>query len=306
MNATDIQQMVWHLPPPEVKETEQTPGIEAPLIDHATYNFLDAYKNLRFGWSCAWKMARYGLEFPGNLEEEDEWVWRAFLYNKSRKFWNPAIGHAYALTGHKRAHERQIIDALILAPESTAKSVAKCVNLPVEVIEAYEKLFFNIFDRKQDELYISSIVYPKGRMVEMYDEYPRVEPMGAMLMRSGFNNGPADVCYLDGFSSGLIHSLSSADIPAKLESIIMANGYVLARNGFLNQRRDAAGLRAAQTLMAAAKQGGEDTQVPSYFSASFGASLLGEITRVKQREAQEHASRFAGIKERGRPVHSEN
>lgn len=299
MNATDIQQMVWHLPPPETKEGRQHGfHIESPLIDHETSSFLEAYRNLRFGWSCARRLARAGIPFPGTLEGDDEWVWRAYLYNRDRMYWNPAISHALSLTNPSQEHARQIIEALLITPDATAKSVAECVNYPVDVITAYEKLFFNVLDRKSDELYIASIVYPAGRLVEMYDEYARIEPLASMLMRSGFNNGKADVAYLAGLSSGLIHTLSSADVPAKLESMIMANGFVLARNGFLNQRADAAGLRAAQTLLAAAKQGGEDNQAPSYFSASLGSSLLGEITRVKQQEAKIQAANYARIKER--------
>jgi hypothetical protein len=36
---------------------------------------------------------------------------------------------------------------------------------------AYEKLFFNVLDRKKDHSYIASVVYPEGRLVEAAEDY---------------------------------------------------------------------------------------------------------------------------------------
>jgi hypothetical protein len=46
----------------------------------------------------------------------------------------------------------------------------------------------------------------------------------------------------------------------------MANGYLLARNGWLNQRANAVGLHNARNILQAAKQGGVEEQKPSPFT----------------------------------------
>jgi hypothetical protein len=132
-------------------------------------------------------------------------------------------------------------------------------------------------------------VYPRGRIVEFFDESPRNVLLTDLILWAGFNNGPEDVLYLAGLSNDLLLNLQGASLPSKLEGLLVANGYVLARNGWQNQKRDAIGLSRAQEILVKSRQiEGPHPQSP--FSSSIGRSLLAELTKVKRQEASDRLS----------------
>ena len=161
----------------------------------------------------------------------------------------------------------EAINALLISSDVDCKYIADRTSIHVDTIKAYEKLFFNIVDRQNDYMFIKNVVYPDGRMVEMFDDYLKNEDLGRILLRTGYNNGAEHVLHFAGFKSGLLNTLASGNsMPAQLEALFMANGYLLARNGWLNQRADAVGLYNARSIMQAAKQGGVEETKPSPFT----------------------------------------
>lgn len=287
MNATTIKHACGFLPDPSEDVLKDhfkigTIGSIAGVEDSELGRFLYAYKDLQFGWNFARTMALNGLELPPIFQGANEWVWRAYLYNLDKgKFKDPVLKEALTFTGHNMQKERAVLHALLINPKATIPEVAARLNRDQDVIEAYEVLFFNVHDRREDHLYISSIVYPQGRLVEMYEHYIRNESLEMILLRAGYNHGPEDVLYFAGFPSELLIQHIGNDVPARLEAMIMANGYLLAKNGWLNQGAGAAGMSNARLLMSAAKQGGQ-TETQSPFTGHGGRVLIAELQRVKQ------------------------
>ena len=71
----------------------------------------------------------------------------------------------------------------------------------------------------------------------------------------------------------------------------MANGYLLARNGWLNQRANAVGLHNARNILQAAKQGGVEEQKPSPFAGV--SDVLGrEIHNSLQLDVNERVQKM--------------
>jgi hypothetical protein len=287
MNATIIKHACDFLPDPSQDVLKDhykigTVGSIAGIEDPELGRFLYAYKDLQFGWNFARTMAANALPMPPVFQERDEWVWRAYLYAlDKKKFRDPVIREALTFTGHNMQKERAVLHALLINPKATIEDVALRLNRDKDVISAYECLFFNVHDRRDDHLYISSIVYPQGRLVEMYEHYIRNESLEMILLRAGYNHGPEDVLYFAGFPSDLLMQHIGNDVPARLEAMIMANGYLLAKNGWLNQGAGAAGMSNARLLMSAAKQGGQ-TETQSPFNNDGGRILMAELQRVKQ------------------------
>jgi hypothetical protein len=94
------------------------------------------------------------------------------------------------------------------------------------------------------------------------------------------------VLHFAGFRSGLLNNLSSGtSTPGQLESLFMANGYLLAKNGWLNQRSHAVGLHNARNIMQAAKQGGAEEAKPSPFSGGISDILNNEMMQTLQTDA---------------------
>lgn len=163
--------------------------------------------------------------------------------------------------------------------------ISKVTGFSVDVIRTYERLFFNVYDRREESLFIANIVYPEHRLVETMEGYIKEADSSSLLKRSAYNNGLDDVAYFIGLKvdsvEGSLAGGNAQEMANRLESSIMANGYYLARNGFLNQR-SATGVGAAKSLLVAAKQGGDDGgEQDSYGATSIGDSLVEELQEVK-------------------------
>jgi len=304
MKADRINQMCRILPAPEedivrdnfrIRAADTQVGITDPEIGR----FATAYKDLSFGWNFARTMAlnRRPMQVP--LNGRDEWVWRAYLYAINPiKYKDKALAEAITWMGADYAKERSVANALLVSGDMDLDKIAKVLNKKQEVISAYEILFFNIWDRKADELFLSSIIYPNGRAVEFFNGYTTNEGLDVQLLRAGFNNGAAHVLHLAGFSSQLVTKYLSADTVQRLESFVMANGLILAMNGWLNQGPEAGhGVNSALRLISAAKAGGQDEKT-SPFQNSGGQVLMAEMQRVK---AAAHAKRTTEFY-RGKPT----
>jgi hypothetical protein len=209
---------------------------------------------------------------------DDEMLFRAYMYRANgAKYGTEAVRGAVALTTPYLANTCASVQGLLLAPGADAQSVANLVGLSRDIVAAYEKLFFNVLDRKDDLQYLQRIVYPHGRMVELMDNYLQRETMGALARRAGFNNGAADVLFFMGASNSALDALLQAASAKQLESMMMAFGLLLARNGGLNQASLPA-LSNARQLLTAGKLGGEVNQDQA-LSTDLSETLRREISQ---------------------------
>lgn len=285
--------MLWHLPLPDedvLKPPIPSVPAAAPLQRHIRPDFSTAYRNLQFGWHAAKTLSANHTPFPGVVEGQDDPIFRAYLYNCSTRYYDQDIHDAVSLTRPENTDYRETIEALLCVGDMDIVKVAEAVNFRPAIVLYYEKLFFNIIDRRHDAMFIAQKIYPNTRMPELMDEYINNESLGMMLRRSGYNNGAADVLYMAGFSTNLLADLSKVSNTAALEALIMTNGYILARNGWLNQQANSAGMFNARTLIAAAKQGGGEEVQQSPF-ATMGTTLVGEVKRIMGAKADEQIAR---------------
>lgn len=248
--------------------------------------FIAAYRDMDFGWRYVRALVTNKLPFMGApLNGDDEVLFRAYLFCRDpKRYKSPDIELALALAMGQMTASRATVEGLLLAADSSLKAVAKTTGMPVEAIQAFERLFFNVVDRKEDTMYLQSIVYPHGRMVELVEGYMETTGLRELIRRAGYNNGAADVLYLMGASSSALDAMAQAVAPKQLESLMMAYGYVLARNGGMNQSRGA-GLNNAKALLTAGKLGGE-TIDDSPMDVNVSAVLKAEMMRYAQPAAR--------------------
>jgi hypothetical protein len=199
------------------------------------------------------------MGFPLVLTGSDRWIFRAYMYCLGQH--DEVVSEAYALANEPRLqHIADMLRAALVSPDATLADVERHTGMDPDVIMAFEKLFFGIYDRITDRAYVKEMVYPKGRMEEMLDNYAETESFGKMLMRIGFNKGIDVAMYLAGVTSGGI--LKAGDtatrLAAQLESEFLANGLIAAHSGLGHQSRHSMALQHSKTLLAAAKQGGQD------------------------------------------------
>lgn len=305
MDFATISALLEYIPENEELLTSNFYGGSNPLsahgpLDQSSTRFILAYKDLSLGWKCARLLANSNTAFPCFLSGEDLWVFKAYLYClDSKRFFNRFVVEARGLASNQLQRSSEAINALLISPEVDYQFISNRTSIHVETIKAYEKLFFNIVDRRDDYMFIKNVVYPDGRMVEMFDDYLKNEELGRILIRTGYNNGPEHVLHFAGFKSSLLNNLAAGEnMPGQLEALFMANGYLLARNGWLNQRADAVGLYNARSILQAAKQGGVEEQKPSPF-AGVADILSDELMNNLQIDAKVRLSKAQEAYDKG-------
>lgn len=222
--------------------------------------FVTRYTDFQSGWLIAKEFALRGRNFPLILTGSDRWIFRAYLHCMGR--YDDVVAEAHALANEPRLqHIADTLRAALVAPGATVSQIEKHTGMHPDVIIAFEKLFFGIFDRIGDRTYVKDMTYPIGRMVEMMDNYAESESFGKMLLRIGFSKGLEVAMYVAGITSGgiLKDGDTSDRLAEQLESMILANGLLAAHSGLSHQSRHAIAIQHAKTLLAAAKQGGHDT-----------------------------------------------
>lgn len=290
MHAYTIAQLAWYKPlsAEELQEVDamaETSSIPRNALESIVH-YAHCHKNLQFGWDFAMSMADNEIaDFPAILHGDDLYIWRAYKYLTSDAE-DPAISGAYSLTLKTNDTLRGHINALLVCDGITIKYIADTTGLPHDVIAAYEKLFFNVLDRKKDHAYIASIVYPNGRLVEAMEDYIENTNSADIILRAGFAHGAKHVLYSLGINSTNPYYKNSVTEGAEqLDKLFMSDGILYATLGWANQRRNARPILNARASMIAGKMGkGEDTAISNCVTPS--ESIADDLARMAQLKLQ--------------------
>lgn len=286
MRASTIQKLAWYIPLGDPAEGDYSvDGIKGLSEEKARriLHFANCFKDPQFGWKIAQTLAETDTPFPAILTGDDLCIWRAYKYIKGEE--DKAISHAVALTLDLNKNTRSKIEALLVADGVDCAFVASRLNIPKDVVTAYEKLFFNVLDRKADHAYISDIVYPEGRMVEAMEDYLENVDLSTLLLRAGYTKGIKHVLYAAALTKDNPYAHRDAvSGAAELDSIFMAEGCLYADMGWLHQRRNAMPIMNARLSMQASKMGNNDGQATASGLSAISDNLRGElldITNIK-------------------------
>lgn len=286
MRAATIAKLAWYKPRSEIatglcSTVESSCITTDQLLD--ILHYADCYKNLQFGWDIANIFVEQHVQFPAFLYGDDLYIWRAYNYLQGNE--DPIIAGAVALTSETNKQTANTIKALLIAKDTSPEYIAKQLAIPTKVIIAYEKLFFNVLDRKQDHAFIAGIVYPKGRMVEAMENYLEDTGIGDLMLRAGHNKGSAHVLYASGLGDNPFANADVLEGATKLDSMFMADGCLYAGLGWLHQRRNAMPITNARLSIQAGKMGkGEQQNTTSFLG--LGETLRNELITVGQYKAE--------------------
>lgn len=246
--------------------------------------FIICYKDLQFGYHFVLSFSKTKKKLPSSVSEY--YIKQAYNFENGLKC-DPNVKRAYMYYHPSNRYFKDLIEGFLLVDDITTAEIAKSTGIPEPTIKAYEQLFFNILDRKKEAAFIASVVYPETRLVELQENYYKNESNNMLLKRSAYNNGPDDLMYMAGLKTGHLRG-AGTEMAAKLEDSIMANGYYLARNGFLNQRYST-GVNNAKMLITASKQGGQSAENDDYEGVgSLGSHFIDEYMKLnKERVSQQ-------------------
>jgi hypothetical protein len=292
--ATQIKTIAENLPSELGGSSFSPPSIVLPgerkisfSVDSSLSPFIHVYKNPAIGWHSAAIFASTGKRFPIPLSGEDHWVFKAYLYCLNPdKYSDPNVLEAIMLSHPEMKGIRDVIESLLMTSDHDKPSqISKALGISERTVSAYEKLFFNVLDRKKDLMYLRNLVYPDSRLVEMFDGYAASEDFGMLMRRYGYNHNGSELLYLAGMPvENFALEMSSAQSAGKLEGVLMSQGFLLTKLGFVNQTQNAQAIFHARSVIAAAKQGGQDTSGEDSPLSSV-SELLYETFRDQGREA---------------------
>lgn len=218
------------------------------------------YKNLKFGWDFASTLYDHkDIKFPTFLHGDDLILWRAYKFMQG--YDDPVVAEAASWTTKGNEKIADDVQNLLLAKDVRRHhQVSQKLRLPLAVVIAYEKLFFNVLDRKDDHSYIMSIIYPEGRLVEGMDTYLEKTGLNTLIMRAGYNHGSSVAAYLMGADSN--HPFGDYDATTgamEMDGKFMVDGLLYAAAGFLHAK-NATPILNARLSIQAGKMGRGDQQ----------------------------------------------
>jgi hypothetical protein len=250
--------------------------------------FLFYYQSPDFLWRMARSMANREQAFPVWPEGDLKWLWRAWTYLMFPGRWDDedskAVGLALSFYEQGKGM-REKLQALLLAQDATVEKVARLCNLPREVVAAFEALFWNLRDRRQDMLMLSQVVYPDTRLAELLPSYFEEGNLGEILKRMGFNKSLREVLWFAGMSRSYDEEMDMATASKYFQRELLVAGWLLASNGFLNHARPHSTLSASRGLIQAAKIGGVDdsgVQDTTIFEELIRGGLTDDALGIRQ------------------------
>jgi len=218
----------------------------------------------------AYTLAKRGDPLPSIIDYDDRFIHRAYWVVKGRR--DPLVETAIQIALFPAMDPiRRSLCAFIVRMEHRDpkekdykekkrrdwEEMADFAGVSVPVCQAFEKLFFNVADRLDDEKFIRSLVYPSGRFVELSDDYTKTESIDNMMMRSAYNNGLDALMHWAGGRDLFADVDSGRKFAEAMEAKIMANGAFLASNGYLHGS-DIKTIQHAKSIITAAKAGGQE------------------------------------------------
>lgn len=202
-------------------------------------------------FAMAMRDPAFGAGFVGAFVEKRRWLpdniteWPLLQYFLSRVFkvTEPVILEVESFRTETRRQERNLLDALLLADDTTLAGIAEILSTREAVVSCYEVLFFNVRDRRSEQGYLNSLLHPEGWQAAIRDPKPNAEGDRLRLLRAA-KDGQDQVLALAGWASGKPAGMER-DATSRFDLALQTDA----------DRRWSAGARLEDPVIKAAHQG---------------------------------------------------
>lgn len=250
-----------------------------------------------FGWHFVRAIHELGIRMPDDIEAES--VRHAYYWLRyGADFEHVARAHALSLPASARF--AQILNALLLCRDTDVAAIARLVNQPVEVVQAYGDQFFNVRDRLDDRPYIAGIVFPETRLAELHRDGEAKLDCGATLLRAAYESGVDEVAFLAGLVANRTEVSDRRDSAVEFESGLLDRADLAVRYG---RNEPAAVIRQATSIAARRKLDQPQRPPDEVGLHSLGSAIMAELEKSA---AVENEHRLAVQRELGMMQHQEN
>jgi len=225
---------------------------------------LDAYITPEFGWNAAMSLHQFGMRRNGFLDGRSQWIHLASiclergLEEESHDPRLRAVQWAWKIRhDEKMAITRHTLEGALVVADATREGAAVALGLDLDIVEAYETLFWNVVDRNADLTYLQTVVYPDGRLEEMVSGFIQRANMDKLLHRLGYNSGIVDLSWGAGLRLTPVNSTSIQVAKEQNERLTLSIGALMLRNfGHFHEQHPQ--VTSSRQLISAAKIGGID------------------------------------------------
>lgn len=233
------------------------------------------------GWIIARSYAREAIMPPAWFKEQAIRKTIKFLMGKEN---NTVLMEAIALSSEMATGARNLVHALLLNDGCDYDEISRISGISQEIVRVHEELFFNVRDRRDEQTYLSGIVYPNGRIDELRPDYFDAADNRELLLRTGFNSTVNQTAFLAGlqmispYAQGNNAEKTDRICRDMLERATMATGM-----GIANSSRNPLGPVIRQVAVNAAQQVKPDGVGQLI---SLGDTMKQELEQLAQRKAE--------------------
>lgn len=195
MDQTRVRELLALLPP----------GAAYPAIPRrshfqprpsASERFALALHDPAFGWNFVEAHLKQRRWLPDTVHE---WALLQCFLARRLDVPEPLIVEVESFRTDARRHDRNLLEALLLAKSVTLGDIADHLHISKEVVEAYETIFWNVRDRLDERGYINALLYPDGVQAAARDARPDAVGDRLRLLRAGVQNDVGEVLALAGY-----------------------------------------------------------------------------------------------------------
>ncbi len=207
MDQTRVRELIALLPPGAAYPATPRRSPFQPARPSASERFALALHDPAFGWHFVEAHLKVRRWLPDTIHE-----WS--LLQCHTALWlgvsEPLMLEVESFRTDTRRHDRDFLDALLLADDASLADIAELLNTSEEVVEAYEVLHWNVRDRKHEKRYLAALLYPEGRQAAARDAKPDAAGDRLRLLRAGAEKGKAEVLALAGWTTDPSEALKDA------------------------------------------------------------------------------------------------
>jgi hypothetical protein len=264
------------------------------------------YFSPAYGWEFVCYFADARMTFPVVARGRDGWLFRAYMNRLAPAVFPDSELEAaiqiFRQPGLSAKLKAMLIAGLEQPVEDHLTLVATKSGVSRQTVEAFEVLFFNILDRPSDGAYLSHIVYPETRFVELAEDYIETTSISDLLLRAAYIHRDINLVLE-------LAGMKESDSRKKLDDLhqleveylrnIMGNGLLIAKTGLLNQ--PGVGLQRAIALMGASPQkAGTQKDAESPEITDFIANQLKDAIATMPNTTEEELEHLKAIARPGR------
>lgn len=224
-----------------------------------------SYNEPAFGWKAAREIYLSGVrDFPLPPEGPLKWVFRAWLLQRyPKEYLNhdclKPVRAAWLINAHDdNRSTRDVLRAALITHDMDPKSLGVRMGMDPEIMEAFDTLFWNVYHRRKDHMFLRNLVYPNSRLEEYCQDYATRHSLGKHLLRIGYNKDIKNVLFWAGFRQETWEGMDAQQASALFKKSVLVQGLMLAENGFLNYTKHHPTVISAKSIIQANLIGGND------------------------------------------------